>query len=154
MYNNNVDSKSMVEKDKRYCIGILVLGVVGLLVSLLLELTGVDSSIINRIQSICTGLGVGAICGGLSGIYANNKIQKDPKRLKEIEIARSDERNLYIKSMAEAKSGGICNWLVLALAYVGMVLDAPNWIVFSLIILFLLKYILYIVLSGRYAEKF
>ena len=66
-----------------------------------------------------------------------------------MEIEEKDERNQLIRSKAQAISGEILHWLLMAGAWVCIFFDAPLWIVLTLVGAFLLKTILDFILYGH-----
>lgn len=69
------------------------------------------------------------------------------------EIEEKDERNQLIRSKAQAISGEILHWLLMAGAWVCIFFDAPLWIVLTLVGAFLLKTILDFILMAYYQRK-
>lgn len=143
-----------IKKDEKLNKIMAIFGVIILSVGVIILVVGPSSVIWDRISSLCTGLGFGSICGGLGGLYAVRKLKKDPVKFKQIEVERKDERNKFIKYQAKAKSGEIINWMVIIIAYVCIVMNSPSWTTFSLIVIFISKYIFEIILANQYSKKF
>lgn len=143
-----------IKQDKKLNKVIAIFGVVILVMGLIILVTGPSSGAWARASSLCTGLGFGAICGGLGGLYGIRKLRKDPAKFKQIEIERKDERNTFIKCRAKATSGEILNWMVIVIAYACIVMNSPSWTTMSLLVIFILKYIFEIILANQYAKKF
>ncbi|WP_419743481.1 hypothetical protein [Paraclostridium dentum] len=143
-----------IKQDEKLNKAMVIFGVIILIVGLIILVAGPSSDIWDRASSLCTGLGFGAICGGLGGLYGIRKLRKDPAKFKQIEVERKDERNTFIKCKAKAMSGEIINWMVIIIAYVCIVMNAPSWTTMSLLAIFILKYIFEIILANQYAKKF
>jgi len=79
--------------------------------------------------------------------------EKNPDLMKINEIEEKDERNQLIRSKAQAISGEILHWLLMAGAWVCIFFDAPLWIVLTLVGAFLLKTILDFILMAYYQHK-
>ena len=92
------------------------------------------------------GYGIAKWCVGLWGA-------KNPDLMKINEIEEKDERNQLIRSKAQAISGEILHWLLMAGAWVCFFFDAPLWIVLTLVGAFLLKTILDFILMAYYQHK-
>ena len=92
------------------------------------------------------GYGIAKWCVGLWGA-------KNPDLMKINEIEEKDERNQLIRSKAQAISGEILHWLLMAGAWVCIFFDAPLWIVLTLVGAFLLKTILDFILMAYYQHK-
>ena len=69
------------------------------------------------------------------------------------EIEEKDERNQLIRDKAQAKSGEILHWLLMAGAWIGIFLDAPMWITLLLVGIFLLKTVLDFILCPIIKRK-
>ena len=69
------------------------------------------------------------------------------------EIEEKDERNQLIRSKAQAISGEILHWLLMAGAWVCIFFDAPLWIVLTLVGAFLLTTLLDVVLMVYYQHR-
>lgn len=70
--------------------------------------------------------------------------------MKRNEIEFNDERSVFIRNKAKAKAGDIVHWCVIGLVYLFMTTDAPAWMIFIAIGVF----ILYDVLSFYYMSKY
>lgn len=143
-----------IKQDEKLNKAMVLFGVIILIVGLIILVVGPSSDVWDRASSLCTGLGFGAICGGLGGLYGIRKLRKDPAKFKQIEVERKDERNTFIKCKAKAMSGEIINWMVIIIAYICIIMNAPYWTTMSLLLIFILKYIIQILLVNQYAKKF
>ena len=92
------------------------------------------------------GYGIAKWCVALWGA-------KNPDLMKINEIEEKDERNQLIRSKAQAISGEILHWLLMAGAWVCIFFDAPIWTVLTLVASFLLKTILDFILMAYYQHK-
>lgn len=100
-------------------------------------------------------IGVGAgLCGfGISkwcfGIWS----EKNPEIMKQNEIEANDERNQLIRIKAQALCGEILHWLLMVVAWICIVIDAPMWVILLFVGAFLLKTILDLILMAYYQRK-
>ncbi len=69
------------------------------------------------------------------------------------EIEEKDERNQLIRRKAQAISGEILHWLLMAGAWVCIFIGAPIWVVLVLVGVFLLKTIIDFILMAYYQHK-
>ena len=116
----------------------LVIGIVGIALALsarfLLQdcLSDSQSGAMIGIGAGLFGYGIAKWCVALWGA-------KNPDLMKINEIEEKDERNQLIRSKAQAISGEILHWLLMAGAWVCIFFDAPIWTVLTLVGAFLLK---------------
>lgn len=99
------------------------------------------------------GIGAGLFGFGLAKYLFSRWEEKDPAFMKQNAIEARDERNLLIRSKAQAVSGEILHWLLMAGAWAAIFLDAPLWITLSLVGVFLLKTVLDFVFMAYYQRK-
>ncbi len=99
------------------------------------------------------GAGAGLFGFGLAKYRFSRWEEKEPELLKQNTIEAKDERNQLIRSKAQALSGEILHWLLMAGAWVAIFLDAPLWITLSFVGAFLLKTVLDLLLMFYYQRK-
>ena len=75
---------------------------------------------------------------------------KNPDLMKQNEIEEKDERNQLIRNKAQAISGEILHWLLMAGAWMCILSDTPIWVVLILVGAFLLKTIIDFILMAYY----
>lgn len=130
----------------------LVIGIVGIAFALaarfLLQdyLSDSQSGAMIGIGAGLFGYGIAKWCVGLWGA-------KNPDLMKLNEIEVKDERNQLIRSKAQAISGEILHWLLIAGAWICIFIDAPIWVVLVLVGVFLLKTIIDFILMAYYRHK-
>ena len=128
----------------------LVIGIVGIAFALaarfLLQDYLSDSQSGAMIGVGLFGYGIAKWCVGLWGA-------KNPDLMKLNEIEVKDERNQLIRSKAQAISGEILHWLLIAGAWICIFIDAPIWVVLVLVGVFLLKTIIDFILMAYYRHK-
>ena len=130
----------------------LVIGMIGIAIALsagfLLRnyLSDSQSGAMIGIGAGLFGYGIAKWCLGLWGA-------KTPDLMKINEIEEKDERNQIIRSKAQAISGEVLHWLLMAGAWVCIFFDAPIWTVLALVGAFLLKTILAFILMAYYQHK-
>ena len=69
------------------------------------------------------------------------------------EIEFSDERNTMIRNKAKAKVGDIIQWLIMGIAYITIVIDAPLWVTLVVIGVFLLKNELEVYFMNKFQKE-
>ena len=107
----------------------------------------------DKFGGMLTGLGSGLLAMG----FANWKIlrweEKDPVQMRRDEIAASDERTVAIRRRAQAVSGEVLQWGVMAAAWLSIGLGAPLWITLAAVGVFLAKSVLELCLMARYQRE-
>lgn len=130
----------------------LVIGIIGIALALsarfLLQDCLSDSQS-GAMIGIGAGLFVYGIAKGCFGLWG----AKNSDLMKINEIEEKDERNQLIRSKAQAISGEVLHWLLMAGAWVCIFFDAPLWTVLTLVGAFLLKTILDFILMAYYQRK-
>ena len=69
------------------------------------------------------------------------------------EIEANDERNVAIRRRAQAVSGEVLQWTVLAAAWVSIAFGAPLWVTLAALGVFLAKSVLEVALMVRYQKQ-
>lgn len=130
----------------------LVIGIVGIALALIARfllqdyLSASQSGAMIGIGAGLFGYGIAKWCVGLWGA-------KNPDLMKINEIEENDERNQFIRNKAQAISGEILHWLLMAGAWVCIFFNAPIWVVLVLVGAFLLKTIIDFILMAYYQHK-
>lgn len=104
----------------------------------------------NPISGLLLGSGAGILGACIAKLYFINFEKKNPKVIKENEIEFKDERNVLIRQRAKAKSADITQWLIMAIAYLTIIVNAPLWITLATIAIF----VLYNIIQIYYINKF
>lgn len=137
-------------KKKSYYIILLLAGIVLLAIALILRMY---PNIPKSVGGVCIGVGAGLFGMSISNLYLKRLEKKEPQLTKQKEIDLSDERNITIRNRAKAKAGDITQWLVMGIAYVTILIDAPMWVTLVVVGVFLLKYILEMYFINKYQKE-
>ena len=105
---------------------------------------------LNSHAGILLGTGAGVIGASIAKLYFINLEKKNPDIIKENEIELKDERNVLILQKAKAKSADITQWLIMLVAYLEILVNAPLWITLVTIGIF----VLYNIIQIYYVNKF
>ena len=105
---------------------------------------------LNSHSGILLGTGAGVIGASIAKLYTINLEKKNPDMIKENEIELQDERNVLILQKAKAKSADITQWLIMLVAYLEILVNAPLWITLVTIGIF----VLYNIIQIYYVNKF
>ena len=100
-----------------------------------------------------TGMGSGLLALGISRVLLLRQQAKHPEQYRQNEIAANDERNVAIRRRAQAISGEVLQWGILATAWFSIGLDAPLWVTLLATGLFLAKSLLELYLMIRYERE-
>ena len=100
-----------------------------------------------------TGMGSGLLALGISRLLLLRQQAKHPEQYRQNEIAANDERNVAIRRRAQALSGEVLQWGILAAAWFSIGLDAPLWVTLLATGLFLAKSLLELYLMIRYERE-
>lgn len=129
----------------------LVLGTAGLLlviVSLVLE-----HRIPDTVGATATAIGMGLFAYGFSKFRTLRWEEKEPEIMRKAQIEANDERNVAIRRRAQAVSGEVLQWTVMAAAWVSIGLDAPLWVTVAAVGVFLSKSFLDLFLIFHYRKQ-
>lgn len=73
--------------------------------------------------------------------------------MRQAEIEANDERNVAIRSRAQAVSGEVLQWGVMAAAWLSIGLGAMLWVTLAAVGVFLAKSVLELCLMARYQRE-
>lgn len=109
---------------------------------------------LSKTQSgIIIGIGAGLFGLGFSKWQMCRWEEKNPDMMKQNRIEENDERNRLIRLKSQALTGTVLQWIVMAGAWISIILNAPLWITICLISAFLLKTILDLAIMAYYQRK-
>ena len=131
--------------------GYLAMGTAGLLlviVSLVLE-----HRIPDTVGATATAIGMGLFAYGFSKFRTLRWEEKEPKIMRKAQIEANDERNVAIRRRAQAVSGEVLQWTVMAAAWVSIGLDAPLWVTVAAVGVFLATSFLDLFLIFHYRKQ-
>ena len=131
----------MQRKSMFYISGIII-SVIMIILSQFVEL--------NSHSGILLGTGAGVFGANIAKLYFISLEKKNPDIIKENEIELKDERNVLILQKAKAKSADITQWLIMLVAYLEILVNAPLWITLVTIGIF----VLYNIIQIYYVNKF
>lgn len=137
----------MRTKTKRY----LALGLFGLALATMAILLG--DTVSKPVGGMLTGIGAGLFGFGFSNWRIRRWEEKNPQQLRRSEIESRDERNVAIRRRAQAVSGEVLQWAVMAAAWLSIGLGAPLWVTLLAMGAFLLKSFLEVWLMARYQRE-
>lgn len=100
-----------------------------------------------------TGMGSGLLALGISRLLLLRQQAKHPEQQRQNEIAANDERNVAIRRRAQAVSGEVLQWGILAVAWFSIGLGAPLWVTLLAIGIFVAKSALELYLLVRYERE-
>lgn len=130
----------------------LVIGIVGIAFALAARFL-LQDYLSDSQSGAMIGIGAGLFGYGIAKWFVGLWGAKNPDLMKINEIEEKDERNQLIRSKAQAISGEILHWLLMAGAWVCIFIDAPIWVVLVLVGAFLLKTIIDFILMAYYRHK-
>jgi len=104
-------------------------------------------------EGVLSGIGSGLMGIGMAKFAIGRIEEKNPKQMKQNEIEAKDERNVMIRHKAQALSGLVLQWCVLAVAWVCIITDGSLWITLTALGVFLGKIFLETGLMAYYRHK-
>lgn len=104
-------------------------------------------------QGALAGMGSGLFGYGLAKFRFSRWADKNPEEMRRSEVEANDERNVAIRNRAQALSGTVLVFVVMAAAWVCIFLDAPQWITLTCVGVFLLKTVLDFILIAYYEKR-
>ncbi len=135
---------------KKFSLGILQL-ITGICLIILCFL--LKAIIAKPLGGVFIGVGGGLSGLGIIRLVTNHIESSNPaiKRAKEIE--NNDERNTMIRNCAKAKAGDITQWLIIAIAYVTILISAPLWVTSFVIAVYVIYNLIVIYLINKYQKE-
>ena len=131
--------------------------VYGALLIIGIALIGLSFLLSTEAQKAIQGvmMGVGA---GLLGMSAANLIMKryekqHPEVARQSEMEQKDERNMMLRAKARASAANVLQWLIIALAFVMILTDAPLGYTLGAIGVYLAYHVLSVIFMARYQKK-
>ena len=131
-----------MQKKSMFYISGIIISVIMIILSQFVEL--------NSHSGILLGTGAGVLGANIAKLYFISLEKKNPDIIKENEIELKDERNVLILQKAKAKSADITQWLIMLVAYLEILVNAPLWITLVTIGIF----VLYNIIQIYYVNKF
>lgn len=107
----------------------------------------------DKFGGMLTGVGSGLLALGFSNWKILRWTEKDPVRMRRDEIDANDERTVAIRRRAQAVSGEVLQWCIMAAAWLSIGLGAPLWITLVAVGVFLAKSVLELCLIVRYQRE-
>lgn len=105
------------------------------------------------VAGICIGVGTTLLCVGLPNLIKKYCETTQPEMMKQNQIEFHDERNTMIRNKAKAKASDITQWFIMGIFYIAILAEAPQWIYFALVGIYLLKNILEMVFNIKYQKE-
>lgn len=135
-------------KKKAFYIATLIIGVILFLLSFML-----GNNVTKSVNGLLIGGGSGLLGMSIACLYMKYLEEKNPQEMKQNEIEFNDERSIFIRNKAKAKAGDIIHWCVILLAYLFILIDAPLWMIFITIGVFVLYDILSFYFMNKYQKE-
>lgn len=129
-------------KKPLFYITFLTISIIMIIVSLFVHM--------NSLSGLLLGTGAGLLGGCIAKLYLFKFEKNNPKAAKENEIEFKDERNVLIRQKSKAKAADITQWLIMGIAYLTIIVNAPLWVTLSTVGVFLL----YNIIEIYYMNKF
>ncbi len=104
-------------------------------------------------EGILSGIGSALMGLGAAGFLTGRMEEKYPQQMKQNQIELNDERNVMIRYRAQAVSGLVLQWCVLAAAWVCILMSGPLWITLAMVGVFLGKVFIEAALMAYYQNK-
>ncbi len=102
---------------------------------------------------VLIGVGAGLAGMSISNLFMKRYEKKNPDIARMTQIAYNDERNTMIRNKARAAAANITQWLIVALAYLMILIDAPLWAVFCAVGVFSAYHVLSLIFMGKYQKQ-
>ena len=131
--------------------GYLALGVMGAVLALLSLL--LEGRVSDPVGGMLMGTGSGLFAFGFCQWRMRRWEEKDPARMRQAAVEANDERNVAIRRRAQAVSGEVLQWAVMAAAWLSIGLGAPLWVTLVAVGVFLAKSVLELCLMARYQRE-
>lgn len=107
----------------------------------------------DKFGGMLTGVGSGLLAIGAANWRMLRWAERNPVQMRRDEIAANDERTVAIRRRAQAVSGEVLQWGVMAAAWLSIGFGAPLWITLAAVGVFLGKSVLELCLMVRYQRE-
>ncbi len=135
---------------KKQTLAILLLALALALLAAAFLLHGVLPKAVGGVLIGCGG----GLLGAAVSMLAHARLQaRHPELKRQEDIEVNDERNRLIRWRAQALAGSVTQWLVLALAYVMILLDLPLWLTLVTVLIYMSHTVLWLAISGKYQKE-
>ena len=101
-----------------------------------------DGKISEPLGGMLMGIGTALFAFDFSMWRTRRREEKDPQQMKQAEIEANDERNVAIRRRAQAVSGEVLQWAIMAVAWFSIGLGAPLWVTLAAAGIFVAKSVL------------
>ena len=105
------------------------------------------------LEGFLIGIGMGCFFATFSQYLTKIREEKNPKVKRENEINLSDERNIMLRNHAKAKSGDIVQWILIIVAMVSILFDAPMYFTGIIVLIYTIKAILDLYFIGYFDKR-
>ena len=130
----------------------LVIAIIGILLAAAAKFL-LDGVWTNTQTGAAIGVGAGLFGFGISKFMVGRWEDNNPELFKQKTIEEKDERNQMIRNKAQAISGEVIHWALMAGAWIAIFFDASLWITLAFVGVFLLKTVLDIVFTAYYQKR-
>lgn len=130
----------------------LVIAIIGILLAAAAKFL-LDGVWTNTQTGAAIGVGAGLFGFGISKFMVGRWEDNNPELFKQKTIEEKDERNQMIRNKAQAISGEVIHWTLMAGAWIAIFFDASLWITLAFVGVFLLKTVLDIVFTAYYQKR-
>lgn len=137
----------MLKKTSFY-IATLIIGIVLAAVSFLFT-----EEAVKAVGGVLLGVGAGLTGMSIANLLMKRYEKKHPDIARQNEIEQGDERSVMIRTRARATAGTALQWLVIALAFVLILADAPLWQTLTVVGVYVVYHVLTLVLTARYQKQ-
>jgi len=104
------------------------------------------------ISGILIGIGAGLFGMSISNLLMKRFEDKNPGIKKLQEIEQNDERRIIISNKSKAKSADITRWLIIVIAYIMILINAPLWATLFTVLVFAAYHILCFYYAFKYEK--
>ncbi|KNZ41299.1 hypothetical protein [Acetobacterium bakii] len=135
-------------KNRSFYIVLLTIGICCIGISIIF-----NDAMMKPVVGSLLGIGAGLIGMSLANLVMKQLELNNPALEKQSQIDFHDERNTMIRNRAKAKAGDITQWLIMAIAYITILISAPLWVTLAVVIVFLIYHFIGIYLINKYQKE-
>ncbi len=112
-----------------------------------------DSEGVKTVAGTLIGIGGGLFSVSVSSLVTQHVERKHPELERQKKIEYKDERNTMIRNRAKAKAGDITQWLIMAVAYLNILISAPLWMTLAVVTVYAAYNVIGMVLMSKYQSE-